>query len=180
MVWTQALLWLLSGIIVGALFYNWLAKVGERHARVVSIGVCEDSGSPHLHITAVGVLEKAPLHAKAEVTSKGLKDPTPPFGFTEITWLLPITPLLRDSLLTCFTMALPARHPGHDYIQPFVVEAGGQRFVDIEMSRGGITLHVHADADSIDELIDELLASKEELLRASPTAEVEALVAPPK
>lgn len=180
MVWTQALLWLISGIIVGALLYNWLAKVGERHARVVSIGVCEDSGAPHLHITAVGVLEKFPPHAKTEVTSKGMRDPKPPFGFTEINWLLPITPMLRDSLLTCFTMALPARHPGQDYVQPFVIEYEGQRLIDIEMSRGGVTLHTFANADGVDELIDELLASKEELLRTSPTAEVEALVEAPK
>jgi hypothetical protein len=172
---TQALLWLIMGVIIGAFFHRWLASVGERHMRIVSIGLCDDPRAPHLHLKAVAVLDTAPVHEN--VTPQGpamitISDPKPPRGWNELNWTFPLTKALRDDFATCFSLRMPGRHPERDYVAPFVMEHEGHHFIDIEMSRGGYTLHVYADANGVDQFVDELRVAKEQLL-ALPAARTE-------
>jgi hypothetical protein len=170
MVWTQALLWLIAGIIIGGYAFHLASNVGRRHARVVGLALCDDQRSPHIHFKVVGVTDKESPHEKGTVETYGIDDPHPPRGIMDLQFTYPITPSLRDALASCMSLLKPGRHLGRDYVEPFVIDYEGQRLVDIEMSIRGYTLNTLVDAKGIDELIGELLAAKEQILVTSPIA----------
>lgn len=167
MLWMQALLWLVMGAIIGAFAFRRIAALGERHMRIVSIGVCDDPRAPHLHLKAVAVLDAPPVHEN--VTPQGpvmltMSDPNPPRGWTEANFSFQLTKAIRNDLANCLSIFRPGRYPGQDYISADVMEHEGHHFIDIEMCRSGYTLHVYADANNVDQVIDELRAAKEQLL----------------
>lgn len=53
MIWTQALLWLIAGIILGAGVALRFVTLGESVLRLVAIGVCDDPKCETLHVSYI-------------------------------------------------------------------------------------------------------------------------------
>lgn len=50
MIWTHALMWLIAGIVLGAIAYHHLVNLGFKHLRIGFLGVCDDPDCDVVHI----------------------------------------------------------------------------------------------------------------------------------
>lgn len=101
MSWMQALLWLVMGIIVGAILVFRLINLGSKHARIVAIGACSDPECSRIHIKWIMTTDKHEERHHESVVLAIEDRPSTGFVILEQSTSVATTPVLRAALREC-------------------------------------------------------------------------------